>query len=328
MNKTMKHINQNKLFSVFTPTYNRANVLHRVYDTLKKQTFKDFEWIIIDDGSTDNTLEIVDTWKAQSDFPIIYEWQKNGHKKTAFNRALKIASGKLFLSADSDDELTPETLDIFQSEYFKIPEQDRGIFVGVCGLCSYPDNTIVGEKFPEDMVDCSNLDMLYKYKVEGEKYGFNRTDVLKKYPFPEHLEGYVSERVVWDTIGLEYKTRFINKVVRIYYQDGDNQITRLKKFSPGQRYTAAYSTSVELDCAMPKWFLYSPIKLILRSARWTFFVLHAKKISKEIIPKKTSSIVLIFLTIPFGVMAYLLWWTINLQKNITQRFRFSLNSFK
>ncbi|MDP5238381.1 glycosyltransferase family A protein [Uliginosibacterium sp. 31-16] len=93
------------LFTVFTPTYNRAAVL---YDSLCAQTCRDFEWLIVDDGSTDDTRELVARWQSEAGFSIHYVWQKNGHKKTAMNRGAAEARGELFLTLDSDDACLPD----------------------------------------------------------------------------------------------------------------------------------------------------------------------------------------------------------------------------
>ena len=95
-------------FTVFTPTYNRAATLARVYESLQRQTFTDFEWIIVDDGSTDETAELVQQWRSESSFPIRYIWQPNQGKHVAFNRGVELARGELFLPHDSDDESLAE----------------------------------------------------------------------------------------------------------------------------------------------------------------------------------------------------------------------------
>src|SRR4051812_21992642 len=115
-------------FTVFTATYNRVGTLHRVYDSLLKQTFKDFEWIIVDDGSTDKTRELVENWQQTASFPIRYFWQKNQHKKTAFNKGVIEAKGKLFLNADNDDEFASNTLETFYYHWKNIPENEREDF--------------------------------------------------------------------------------------------------------------------------------------------------------------------------------------------------------
>ncbi len=81
--------------TVFTPTFNRGNVLYRVFESLCAQTFKDFEWIIIDDGSNDNTKELVNSYILQNNFPIVYRYQENSGKHIAMNRAVEIARGDI-----------------------------------------------------------------------------------------------------------------------------------------------------------------------------------------------------------------------------------------
>lgn len=100
------------LFTVFTPTFNRAHTLHRVYDSLGQQSFRNFEWLVVDDGSTDNTEQLVRDWKSNSDFPIRYEKQANSGKHVAINKAARLAKGALFLIADSDDAFSSEALQI------------------------------------------------------------------------------------------------------------------------------------------------------------------------------------------------------------------------
>src|SRR5664279_2579110 len=98
--------NSNPLFTLFTATFNRKILLSRAYESVKKQTLRDFEWVIIDDGSTDGTGEMVKQWQAEADFPLIYKWQPNGGKHTAFNALSKIARGEFIVSLDSDDAVS------------------------------------------------------------------------------------------------------------------------------------------------------------------------------------------------------------------------------
>src|SRR5690606_27363734 len=91
------------LFTVLTLTYNRVHTLSRVYESLAEQTFQDFEWLVIDDGSVDDTRARVLAWQQQARFPIRYEWQPNGCKKTAFNRGVRETRGELVVVLDSDD---------------------------------------------------------------------------------------------------------------------------------------------------------------------------------------------------------------------------------
>jgi len=99
------------MFTICTPAYNGAHTLFRVYNSLKSQTLQDFEWIVIDDGSIDNTAEIIGRWQSEADFSIVYHYQPNSGKPVAFNRGVKMARGELFLIIDHDDAFLPESLE-------------------------------------------------------------------------------------------------------------------------------------------------------------------------------------------------------------------------
>ncbi|TDB60654.1 glycosyltransferase family A protein [Photorhabdus khanii] len=299
------------LFTVFTPTYNRAHVLHRVYDSLCQQTFRNFEWLIIDDGSTDNTSHLIKNWHREANFPIRYIWQKNSHKKTAFNRGVREAHGEFFLPADSDDYFKPNALERLAYHWFTIPENERKYFAGICGLCSNELGEVVGDKFPASCkwgVDSNSLEIRYLYKIRGEKWGFSRTDILRKYPFPDHLPGHVPENVIWTPIALKYKTRFINEILRIYYQDAGNQLTLTgnpKHDAAGNLYWKSNVLSHELT-----YFKYKPIHFLLEAARWTRFRLHLKRgmyKGTNFWPTSTMGIFLIILSAPLGFI----WWMLD-----------------
>lgn len=208
-------------FTVFTPTYNRARLLPRVYESLKKQTFRDFEWLIVDDGSSDNTGEIVKQWQAEANFPIRYVAQPNGGKHVATNRGAKEAQGMLFAVLDSDDWYVANTLERFNFHWQQIPADKRNGFVGVCALCSYESGEVLGSKFPEDVFDSDVIDLRYRHKVSGEKNGVLRTDVMRQFPFPEDVGKFINESVVWNRMAKDYKTRFVNEVLTIKeFQEG------------------------------------------------------------------------------------------------------------
>ena len=117
--------------TVCTPTYNRANVLHRVFESLKFQTYRNFEWIVIDDGSQDDTENVVKIFKQESDIDIKYFYQKNQGKHNALNYAVKLATGELFIIADSDDSFLPNSLEVFVETWLSIPEKDRKKYKGI-----------------------------------------------------------------------------------------------------------------------------------------------------------------------------------------------------
>ena len=185
-------------FTVFTPTYNRAHTLPKVYESLRAQTFKDFEWIIVDDGSGDNTGELVAHWRMTSDFPIRYFWQENRGKHRARNRAVAEASGQLFFTLDSDDTIVPNALELMKTQWDAIPDDDKPNFAGVTGLCVRADGSLVGSRFPQHVFDSDMASIRDIHRVEGEKCGLQRTDVMREFPFPEfHGEKFITESVVW-----------------------------------------------------------------------------------------------------------------------------------
>jgi glycosyltransferase involved in cell wall biosynthesis len=208
------------LFTIFTPTYNRAHTLHRCFDSLAAQTLRDFEWIVVDDGSTDGTEELVAGWLKSADFPMRYLRQDHGGKHIAHNLALDAARGKFFTCLDSDDALTPNALERLSRAWETIPESDRPGFCGVDGLCCDQHGRIVGDKFPCEPFDADLRERKYVHALRGEKWGVLCTDVARRYRFPEVARGqYLAEGIAWLDMAKTYKCRAVNEVVRIYYID-------------------------------------------------------------------------------------------------------------
>jgi glycosyltransferase involved in cell wall biosynthesis len=260
------------LFTVFTPTYNRAHTLARVWDSLRKQTFRDFEWLVVDDGSTDGTAELIEGWRREAEFPVRYVHQPNGGKHTAFNRGVAEAAGQVFMSLDSDDECFPEALERFAHHWHAIPADERAGFSGVTALCSDPDGNIVGERFPYDPTDSDALELRYRYRVGGEKWGFNRVDVLRQHPFPV-VPGQpnVPESLVWDRIARHYRTRFVNEALRTYYVQGADSITaqtaaRIVRRAPAFALRNHVILDEELD-----WFRFAPQAFLRAAVNYTRF---------------------------------------------------------
>lgn len=218
--------------TIFTPTYNRADLLPRLFDSLCTQTCKEFEWLIIDDGSTDNTNEVVKGFEA--DFPIRYKKKPNGGKHTAVNLGVKEAKGELFFIVDSDDYLPADALQIVAEEYAKI--KDDTSIGGVAGLDRFADGRTVGNGLPCESVDCNAMDIRFKHHVTGDMKEVFRTEVLKEFPFPEIVsERFCPEQLVWFRIAQKYKLHYFNRPIYIAeYQEGGITagITRARMKSP------------------------------------------------------------------------------------------------
>jgi glycosyltransferase involved in cell wall biosynthesis len=207
-------------FTVFTATYNRARTLPRVYESLIAQTYRDFEWLIVDDGSNDDTRQLVEGWQAESSIPIRYIYQENRGKPAALNRGVQEAQGELFLTVDSDDAFVPHALERFQYHWNTIPAGEKDRFSAVTALCRYQDGKLLGNKFPRDVLDSDTIEVTLKYKITGDKWGFQRTDVLKQFPFAVERDGkFVPESLTWFALSRKYKTRYVNEVLLIVYFD-------------------------------------------------------------------------------------------------------------
>lgn len=228
------------MITVFTPAYNRANRLHRAFHSLKAQTRRDFEWVIVDDGSVDNTRQVVEEFQKEADFPIRYFYQENQGKHIATNRAVREARGELFITLDSDDGCKPNALERLMAVWETIPEAQRPLYKGVsCRTCR-PDSpdAIIGTPLPQPVLDSSDHDLRYRHKVKGELWGMTRRQVLLENPYPT-IEGlhFYPEGAYWGRIGQKYRTRYFDEPLRLYYVDGaegDNQLT--KRLNPKETY--------------------------------------------------------------------------------------------
>lgn len=236
--------------TVFTPTYNRGYVIDNLYQSLKCQTYTDFEWIVIDDGSDDDTENMFQKYQSvDNGFPIIYKKVNNGGKHRAINKGLNLAQGELFFIVDSDDYLTDTALERIVNVAESIPVDQIKNFAGVCGLKGYSSDTLVGKTFADkEYLDITSLERP-KYGVYGDKAEVFYTDILKKYPFPEiENENFITECVVWDKIAFDgYKLRFFNDIVYIcdYLPDGlTNQGTSLFDKNPKGYGLYLYQSSI------------------------------------------------------------------------------------
>jgi glycosyltransferase involved in cell wall biosynthesis len=238
------------LFTVFTPTFNRAHTLHRVHDSLARQTLRDFEWLIVDDGSTDDTPAMVESWIAQGRVPIRYLRQPNQGKHRAFNAGVAAAAGTLFLPLDSDDACVDDALERLAGHWAAIPAPERARFTGITCLCRTESGELVGGPLPADVIDGPFHEVLERLGRSGEMWGFHRTEVLREFPFPEFDgERFIAEGVVWHRIARRYLMRFINEGLRLYFDSADSlsrSMTRIRHRSP--RGTACfYQEYLELD---------------------------------------------------------------------------------
>jgi len=208
-------------FTVFTPTFNRKELLEKLYKSLQKQTFKDFEWLIVDDGSTDGTKEKVEEFLSEKKLEIKYYFKENGGKQRAYNFATEKANGELFICLDSDDEYVENGLEIIL-KYWKKYEKNSDI-AGMGYLSTYPNREIIGSSFPEKEMISTQFEIYNKYGVKGDKGLMFRTEIIKKYKFPVFEdEKFITEAVVYNRICEKYKMVYVNEKIEIkeYQEDG------------------------------------------------------------------------------------------------------------
>ena len=210
------------MITVLTPTFNREGVLRSLWDSLQKQTVKDFEWLVVDDGSTDGTKNLITQLQEKSDFPIRYIYKSNGGKHTALNVGIQTICSELTFIVDSDDCVTDDAVESILKIHKKYRSQNN-----ICGyafLRAFPDGKVNGKKFDVD----EKIGYYIDVRVNGDDTGADKAEVfkthcLKEFPFPEYPnEKFLGEDLVWVRMARKYEMVHINKAIYVgnYLEDG------------------------------------------------------------------------------------------------------------
>lgn len=211
------------LLTIFTATYNRAHLLPRLYDSLKRQQATDFEWIVVDDGSSDDTAEVLSQFiKNENPFSIRVFQQKHGGKHRAVNYGIREAKGKYFMLLDSDDYLTENAVTLI-TKWVETIENLPGM-CGVAGTKIKDNGELIGEFYSgAPFIDATNLERR-TYNLLGDKAEVYRTECLRRHMFPEFEgENYISPAYCWNAIAAEgLKIRWFGVPLQIceYLPDG------------------------------------------------------------------------------------------------------------
>lgn len=275
------------MITVFTPTYNRAYILPKLFESLKEQSSNNFEWIIVDDGSTDKTEFVVKKWIAEwHGFCIRYYKQENGGKHRAINKGVREARGTLFFIVDSDDYLTYdaiETLENWEKSVYKSGDK----YCGVAGECAcIKDGKIMGSSNKKEYVDATTLERK-KYNILGDKAEAFYTKLLKKYPFPE-IEGekFITESVVWNRLAHDgYLVRWYNKPIYMceYRPDGLTMqkekifAANPKGYAISVRERCEYCNASLKEKALEAYYFYENVKSMY-SVKQAVFLLEFRKV--------------------------------------------------
>lgn len=213
---------QNPLITVFTPTYNRAYTLGRLYNSLLNQTNKDFEWLIVDDGSTDNTKALIQSFIDDNKINITYFYKPNGGKHTAINSGVDTARGEFFFIVDSDDYLLNSATEDIYMQLEKIRGREK--FAGISGVKVLSDMKTIGKEMCENIIETDLITFRNKMGIKGDRAEVFYTHILRKYKFPVFEDTkFCSEGVVFNKIANDgFLLRFFNTPLTIceYLPDG------------------------------------------------------------------------------------------------------------
>lgn len=285
-------------FTVFTPTYNRAYTLPRLFEYLKKQKYQDFEWLIVDDGSTDETEELVKKWKDESlEFELRYMKKENGGKPRAINKGIQLAKGRYFLILDSDDFLYPEALLKMHDWCQEIDEDER--FIGVGAAKGLPNGSYI-KGFPpkvnkDGYVDATNLQRT-QYNLDADMCEAYKMGIFKKYPMAEWPgENFAPEQIALNEIALDgYLLRWHSDIIYCcdYLDDGLTKGSmKLEKNNP-MGYAMMYNHMLKYPGSSLKKKFYYACQMIALS-------IYGKNIAYL---KETNSYFLTFLAFPVGAV--------------------------
>lgn len=281
--------------TVFTPAYNRGYTIHKCYESLKRQTNKDFIWLVVDDGSTDNTKEIIDNYIKEGIINIKYIYQENQGMHGAHNTAYENIDTELNICIDSDDYMTDNAVEKIIE--FWNENKDKNI-AGIIGLDSYENGTVIGSKFPNDLKKSTLFELYHKHGVTGDKKIVYRTDLTKQYPYPIFEgEKYVGLAYKYYKIDLEYELALMNEVLCVveYMEDGSS-LNMLNQYRKNPRGFAFYRLENMIN---PKASLIYKFKECIHYVASSFISKDKKYIMKS------NQKILTILATPIGILLYL-----------------------
>ncbi|MEZ9898978.1 glycosyltransferase family 2 protein [Vibrio breoganii] len=209
-----------KVLTIFTPSFNRGYCIKDIYESLDSQADIRFEWLIVDDGSEDNTQEVVFSFMNESSFDVRYYYTKNRGKPSAINYALELAKGDYFLILDSDDVLTSNAIDTVLSDIDKLSDS-------IGGLCyrrkRKVDSSFIGGDFPSNKFVSNHDELHFRYGYDGDKVEIFKTKLLKDNKFPIFPgEKFIPEGLLWLHYTIQYKLEYHDIAIYEceYLQDG------------------------------------------------------------------------------------------------------------
>ena len=230
------------LVSVYTCVYNGERTIHRVFQSLKKLDYPNIEHIIVNDGSSDRTDELVQEYIRQVPFTVKYHKKENGGKHTAMNVVWDLAEGEFLIQLDADDELLPSAVKFLVDTYYQIPDDIRHEYWCVHGRYINQKGGFEGDKYPENInQEHWSVSGPKAQKYGGDKLGLQRRACLSGYRFPEVVGvSHVPESIIWHQVNRLYGTWYTNEILGVRYIDeGGNltaKLTTRRQFGPRAYY--------------------------------------------------------------------------------------------
>lgn len=219
-------------FTIFTPLYNGAKTIHRVVESLNNSTYRNFEWIVVNDGSNDNSMQVLNELIKDKDWDIVViDWKENRGKHIAWNEATKIAKGDIFIIVDCDDAFEDRALSFFNNKWNEYYNDKSVAEINV--LCVNAEtNKICGTGYPFDGIRSNYEDFYSIYKVRGDRWSSFRIEYMRMYPFPEIKANYYTECYLLYSLAEKFITIGYNeKLHKYYYENNSITHTRVEKIN-------------------------------------------------------------------------------------------------
>lgn len=212
------------MITIFTPTYNRSHLLQRVYQSLLEQSNLNFEWLVVDDGSTDNTREVVEAFIAEGKLNIRYIYKENGGVNSAMNCGVAQTENEIFVRLDSDDYLKLNAVEQIYNHWELVCHDEH--LCGLVFLTEGTDGSLFGTHPFKDVYRTNFFDYRFVYGAVGDRAEVMKTAVLKQYPFPIFPgEKFCPEGIMWDRIAKSYEAIYLPIVIHVREMDMDDSIT-------------------------------------------------------------------------------------------------------
>lgn len=288
-------IEKKPTLTVFTPTYNRAHLLHRCYESLQRQSCHDFEWLVIDDGSTDNTKDVVEDWIAADNFfKITYVYKENGGLHTGYNKAIELMDTELCVCIDSDDWMPDDAVEIIVNEWSNYRMENVS---GLVGHDYYSDGYIIGGNFPHGKkIHYIELKENVMYNCDNKIV--MRVDLLKKVAPQPSFPNEKNFNPIWMVLKIDQIAPFVlidRNLCFVDYQEGGMSFNLINQyFNSPNSFLELRKLYISLEYASWKYKLRNYVHFVAQSY-----------IAKKNPFHETNNLLLITIVFPFGWFLYL-----------------------